>query len=150
MLYFLKPCGVLYRGLQRLSACVPYLEGESIVSDEKKEKNLTEHTQENQPVQHSDADIEQILNEVRQKQNYEPKTQHADVSQEDAGQASEQKKEPLEQVQNVPAQESASLIHCQTTGCIDNYKVVTFGFGFLDGILGNGYRIFAVDCRIAI
>ena len=61
MLYFLKPCGVLYRGLQRLSACVPYLEGESIVSDEKKEKNLTEHTQENQPVQHSDADIEQIL-----------------------------------------------------------------------------------------
>lgn len=108
MLYFLKPCGVLYRGLQRLSACVPYLEGESIVSDEKKEKNLTEHTQENQPVQHSDADIEQILNEVRQKQNYEPKTQHADVSQEDAGQASEQKKEPLEQVQNVPAQESAS------------------------------------------
>ena len=77
------------------------------MSDEKKEKNLTERTQENQPVQHNDADIEQILNEVRQKQNYEPKTQRTAATQENAGQVSEQKREPMEQVQNEPEQESA-------------------------------------------
>ena len=36
------------------------------------------------------------------------------------------------------------LVYGQTTGCIDDYEVIPFCFGFLYGVLGYGYRVFAV------
>ena len=40
------------------------------------------------------------------------------------------------------------FVYSQAPGGIDDYKIIAFGFGFLDGILGNDYRIFAVRFRV--
>ena len=37
------------------------------------------------------------------------------------------------------------FVYGQTSGCIDDYEVISFGFGFLNGVLCNLYRIFAVQ-----